>query len=97
MKTHCTIVLSIAAGVAVGAAAVQALHAQAEPPAYVVAEIDVANLMTLLKLKREGIEGDRMGGYFIDGGQELTLKELNRLASMDSFEATVGELTKLSF
>jgi uncharacterized protein (DUF1330 family) len=44
MKTHCTILLSIAAGVAVGAAAVQALHAQAEPPAYVVAEIDVANL-----------------------------------------------------
>ena len=44
MKTQCTIVLSISAGVAVGAAAVQALHAQAEPPAYVVAEIDVANL-----------------------------------------------------
>src|SRR6266404_6356406 len=44
MKTHCTIVLSILAGVAVGAAAVQALHAQAKPPAYVVAEIDVTNL-----------------------------------------------------
>lgn len=44
MKTQCTIVLSIAAGVAIGAAAVEALHAQAEPPAYVVAEIDVANL-----------------------------------------------------
>jgi uncharacterized protein (DUF1330 family) len=44
MKTQWTIVLSIAAGVAVGAGAVQALHAQAEPPAYVVAEIDVANL-----------------------------------------------------
>ena len=44
MRTQCTIVLSISAGVAVGAAAVQVLHAQAEPPAYVVAEIDVANL-----------------------------------------------------
>ena len=30
-------------GVIVGAAAVQALHAQAKPPAYVVAEIDVTN------------------------------------------------------
>ena len=60
-------------------------------------EIDAANLMTLLKLKREGIEVDRMGGYFIDGGQELTLKELSRLSAMDSFEATIGELTKLSF
>jgi uncharacterized protein (DUF1330 family) len=44
MKTRHTVALSIWAGVAVGAAAVQALHAQAKPPAYVVAEIDVINL-----------------------------------------------------
>src|SRR5258707_6390283 len=43
MKTLCTVALSIGAGVVVGAAAVQALHAQAKPPAYVVAEIDVIN------------------------------------------------------
>ena len=43
MKTRYTVTLSISAGVAVGAAAVQALHAQAKPPAYVVAEIDVTN------------------------------------------------------
>ena len=43
MKTRYTVALSICAGVAVGAAAVQALHAQAKPPAYVVAEIDVTN------------------------------------------------------
>ena len=43
MKTRYTVALSILAGVAVGAAAVQALHAQAKPPAYVVAEIDVTN------------------------------------------------------
>ena len=44
MKTRHTVALSIWAGVAIGAAAVQALHAQAKPPAYVVAEIDVMNL-----------------------------------------------------
>jgi V/A-type H+-transporting ATPase subunit C len=60
-------------------------------------EIDVANLMTLLKLKREGIENDKMSSYFIEGGQELPLKELNRLAGMESLEATMAELTKLSF
>ena len=43
MKTQWTIILSISAGVAVGAAAVQALHAQSKPPAYVVAEIEVTN------------------------------------------------------
>ncbi len=64
---------------------------------FVRKEIDVTNLMTLLKLKREGIEIERIGGYFIDGGQELPLRELNRLAGMESLEATMGELTKLSF
>ena len=41
MKTRYTAALSIWAGIAIGAAAVHALHAQAKPPAYVVAEIDV--------------------------------------------------------
>ena len=40
MRPLFTVALSIFAGVGFGAAAVQALHAQAEPPAYVVAEID---------------------------------------------------------
>ena len=53
-------------------------------------EIDVTNLMTLLKLKREGIETERIGGYFIDGGQELPLKELNRLAGMESLRGHNG-------
>ena len=43
MKARYTVALSILAGIAVGTAAVQALHAQAKPPAYVVAEIDVTN------------------------------------------------------
>jgi uncharacterized protein (DUF1330 family) len=44
MKTHYTVALSLLAGVAIGAAAVGALHAQAKPPAYVVAEIDVIDV-----------------------------------------------------
>lgn len=43
MKTRYTVALSVLAGVAAGAAVVQGLHAQATPPAYVVAEIDVTN------------------------------------------------------
>lgn len=43
MKTRYIVALSVWAGVVSGAAAVQALHAQASPPAYVVAEIDVIN------------------------------------------------------
>jgi uncharacterized protein (DUF1330 family) len=44
MKTRYAAGLAVLAGVAIGAAAVQALHAQAKLPAYVVAEIDVIDL-----------------------------------------------------
>ncbi len=43
MKTRFTVALSMLAGVAIGAVAVQGLHAQAKPPVYYVSEIDVTN------------------------------------------------------
>jgi uncharacterized protein (DUF1330 family) len=43
MNTKYKIGLAMLAGVALGAAAVQGLHAQAKPPVYYVAEIEVTN------------------------------------------------------
>jgi uncharacterized protein (DUF1330 family) len=43
MKTRYTAALSVLAGLVVGAAGDQVLHAQGKPPAYVVAEIEVKN------------------------------------------------------
>jgi len=43
VKTQFTVALSMLAGVAVGAVAVQGLHAQAKPPIYLVTEISVTN------------------------------------------------------
>jgi uncharacterized protein (DUF1330 family) len=43
MKTRYTVIVSMLAGAALGAAAIQALHAQAKPPVYYVSEIDVTN------------------------------------------------------
>jgi hypothetical protein len=43
MNRHITLGLAIVAGAALGAAAVQSLHAQAKPVAYVVSEITVTN------------------------------------------------------
>jgi uncharacterized protein (DUF1330 family) len=43
MKTRYTIALAMFAGVGLGAAAVQGLHAQAKPPVYSVAEIDITD------------------------------------------------------
>ena len=43
MKTQYTVALSMIAGAALGGAAIQGLHAQAKPPVYYVAEIEVTN------------------------------------------------------
>jgi hypothetical protein len=40
MKIQLTVALALLIGVGVGAITVQSLHAQAKPPAYVIAEID---------------------------------------------------------
>jgi uncharacterized protein (DUF1330 family) len=43
MKTQYTVAMAILAGAAIGATAVNGLHAQAKAPVYVVTEIDVTN------------------------------------------------------
>jgi uncharacterized protein (DUF1330 family) len=43
MKTQSMVGLALLAGLGIGAVAVQALHAQGKPPAYVVSEIDMTN------------------------------------------------------
>jgi uncharacterized protein (DUF1330 family) len=43
MKAHFKVAITLVAGAAIGAAAVQGLHAQATPKAYVVTEIEVIN------------------------------------------------------
>ena len=43
MKTRTSIALAIIAGFGLGAVSIHTLHAQAKPPVYTIAEIDVAN------------------------------------------------------
>jgi uncharacterized protein (DUF1330 family) len=43
MRTTHKLIIALVAGTAIGALAVQGLHAQAKPTAYVIAEIDVTN------------------------------------------------------
>ena len=76
MKTRCTVALSILAGVAVGAAAVQALHAQAKPSAYVIAEIDVTNVEPYDKEyvpPAAKAVTDGGGKYIVRGGRTVAL------------------------
>ena len=76
MKTRYTAALSVLAGLAVGAAAVQALHAQSKPPAYVVAEIEVTNLTPYDKeyvpVAMKAI-ADGGGKYIVRGGETAAM------------------------
>ena len=75
MKTRYTVALSIWAGVVVGAALVQALHAQAKPPAYVVAEINVTNPEPYDKEyvpPAAKAIADGGGKYLVRGGRTVT-------------------------
>ncbi|MGB9043467.1 MAG: DUF1330 domain-containing protein [Pseudolabrys sp.] len=49
MKANYKIAIALVAGAAIGGAAIQGLHAQAKPRAFVVAEVDVTNQDAFIK------------------------------------------------
>lgn len=75
MSKSLTAVLGVLAGFAFGAAVVQGVHAQAKPPAYTIAEIEVTDPATFQKYgeaTRSGIPA--AGGRFIvRGGKTFVL------------------------
>lgn len=76
MSMRTMVFVAALAGVAVGAAGVQLLHAQAKPPAYVVGEIDIANLEAFEKAYvANASEAIRDGGgkYLVVGGRSVAL------------------------
>ena len=77
MKIQYSVSLAILAGVAIGAAAVQTLHAQVKPPVYVVNEIEVTNADAYLKeyapLARASLT--KSGGKFIASSANATSLE----------------------
>jgi uncharacterized protein (DUF1330 family) len=66
---------SIACGVLLGGGAVQLLHAQAKPPAYVVAEIAVRDKQGYEEnfLKATAKDISNHGGKFLAGGYDKTV------------------------
>src|SRR5712692_3648910 len=77
MKTQCTVALAMLTGIGIGAVAVQGLHAQAKPPIYYVAEIDVTNLDAYTKEYAPKAQAliKSMGGRFLAAGQKVTAIE----------------------
>lgn len=77
MKTYHSVTLAMLAGVGIGAVAVHTLHAQATPPVYYIAEIDVTNLEAFTKEyvpKNQAIL-KAAGGRVLAAGQKVTAFE----------------------
>jgi uncharacterized protein (DUF1330 family) len=98
MTTRSATLLVLLAGVAIGGAAVQALHAAAGPPAYLVTEVGISDLdayqKEYLPLVQASIKAS--GGRLIAGGQNILVFEgpppstrvaINRFDSIDAIQA----------
>ena len=77
MKTKYTVALSMLAGIGLGAVAVQALHAQAKPPAYLVIEINKVNdpegFKVITQRPRGGADvAKELGGRYIARTDKIT-------------------------
>ncbi len=77
MKTRYTLALAIIAGFGLGAAAVEGLHAQAKPPVYYIAEIEVTNLDAYRKEYAPKAQAliKKHGGRFLAAGEKVTAIE----------------------
>ena len=77
MKTTYTVGLAMLAGIGVGAIAVQTLHAQAKPPIYRIAEIEITNLEAYTKEFAPKAQAalKSAGGRFLAAGQNVTALE----------------------
>jgi uncharacterized protein (DUF1330 family) len=75
MKVQYVVVLSVFAGAFGGAGIVERLHAQARPPAYIVAEIDLNNpdgYASEFASQAQKLLTDGGGKYLARGGKTMT-------------------------
>ncbi|MGH6816736.1 MAG: DUF1330 domain-containing protein [Hyphomicrobiaceae bacterium] len=77
MKTHARAALTLLAGIGIGALAVHTLYAQAKPPVYIIAEIDVTNVEAYTKEYAPKVQAiiKAAGGRILAAGQKVTALE----------------------
>ncbi len=64
---------------------------------FVRREIDFTNLRTLFRLKRAGMESEKIMGYLIPGGARLRMDDLRKLAQTPGFEEFVSMLKEYPY
>jgi uncharacterized protein (DUF1330 family) len=77
MRTRYTVALAVITGFGLGAVTVEGLRAQAKPPVYVIAEIDVQNVEAYTKEYAPHAQAliKQHGGRFLAAGQKVTSLE----------------------
>jgi uncharacterized protein (DUF1330 family) len=77
MKTRYTVALAVVVGFGLGALAVQGLHAQAKPPIYYIAEIDLTDVDAYTKEYAPKAQAliKAHGGRILAAGQKVTAIE----------------------
>src|SRR5947209_11985509 len=80
MRTRYAVAVAVVIGFGLGAVAVQVLHAQAKPPVYYIAEIDVTNLDAYTKEYAPKAQAliKASGGRLLAAGQNVTAIEGDR-------------------
>jgi uncharacterized protein (DUF1330 family) len=100
MNRNLTVAVSMIAGAALGAAAIQALHAQVKPHAFVIAEVDVTNQDAYVKEFVPLITktfADNGAKFLARGGKTLSIEGdpprkrvvVNEFESMDKVQAWI--------
>ncbi len=62
---------------------------------YIRRDIDVVNLRTIMKLKSEGIYGEKVMKYYIPGGMQIDSKFAQLLANAETVSAAAGDMSRL--
>jgi len=77
MKTRYTVALALLAGFGLGAVSIHTLHAQAKPPVFVIAEIDVSNPEAYAKeyVPKAQALIKKMGGKFLAASNNVVAFE----------------------
>ena len=103
MKSTFNLLVSLLAGVAIGGAAISALHAQAKLPAYTVAEIEVIDPATFQDFAKQNAAGVKAaGGHFLALRGRIASSEGSApkgiaLIAWDDFDKAVGYFNSPTF
>lgn len=109
MKSKYKLAIALVAGAAIGGAAIQGLHAQAKPPAYIITEFEIIDQAAIKEFAPKVAELVKASGvkYLIRGGQiiplegdapkRFTVQAFESMEKAQAFRASAGwkELTPL--